>query len=119
MHTRIAPAERITGTPWTAAQLRAVAECYETIQSHTLYGGAAVRLASRARLIDRSALTSLVAGTMGGREGTYWMVAAMTTAQLALSFPELLTEAEVSLLLAPLAAGERLADQNPVLAPAA
>ncbi len=111
LKTTIVPADRILGTAWTVEQLRAMAECYETIQSHTLYASTAVRLASRTRLIDRPALRSMVTGIMGGIPGTYWMVAALTTAQLALSFPELLTEDQTSLLLAPLADSENLPHQ--------
>ncbi len=70
LKTTIVPADRILGTAWTVEQLRAMAECHETIQSHTLYASTAVRLASRTRLIDRPALRSLVTGIMGGIPGT-------------------------------------------------
>ncbi|MBP2216960.1 hypothetical protein [Arthrobacter sp. CAN_C5] len=93
-----------------------MAECYEVTQSHILFRCAAVRLASRTRRIDSPALRSMVTGIMGGVEGTYWVVAALTMAQLALSFPELLTEAQASLLLAPLVAAESLVGQPALLA---
>ncbi|MBP2215097.1 hypothetical protein [Arthrobacter sp. CAN_C5] len=119
LKTMVVPAERIVGTAWTAEQLRATADCYDTIRSHTLYASTAVRLASRTRLIDTSAARSIVTGVMGGIHGTSWMVAALTTAQLALSFPELLTDEQTALLLAPLAADESLAERGAVLPEAA
>lgn len=114
METAVIPADRIFGTDWTPAQLQAIAERYEFIQSHTLYSSTAVRVAPKTQVIDRAALRALVARTMGRVEGTYWMVAAMTMAHLAISFPQLLTEEQVCLLLDPIAAGESLAQAGRV-----
>ena len=116
MKTTIVSADRIVGAAWSVEQLRAMAECYEVIQSHTLYSSTAVRLASRTGLIDRSSVSSMVTATMGGIGGTYWMVAALTTAQLALSFPHLLTEEQISLLLTPLTVAESLTGTGMVTA---
>ncbi len=106
MEKSVASLDRIFEAEWTPERLQAVAASYEVVQSHTSFNSTVVRLASRTDRVDMPSLRALVTRTMGQVEGTYWMVAALATAHLALSCPELLTEAQTSLLLAPLIAGE-------------
>ncbi len=94
MTPAVVSAPRIVHRQWTGAQLRAAAERHAIIQGHTSYAPAAAAVASYARHIDLRRL----------RE----MVAALTMAHLALSFPQALTETQRALLLEPLAAAEQL-----------
>ncbi|MHA7264001.1 hypothetical protein ACX80W_12445 [Arthrobacter sp. TMN-37] len=119
MDKAIEPLDRIFRVEWTPEQLHAVAESYETIQSHTSFNGTVVRLASQMGRLDMDALRALVTGTMGRVEGTYWMVAGLATSHLALACSHLLTEAQCSLLLTPLIAGENAGRSESVFTPAA
>ncbi|WP_159803633.1 hypothetical protein [Arthrobacter zhaoguopingii] len=112
MRTAVLPAPRIVHRQWTEVQLRAAAERHAIIQTHTSYASAAAAVASHARHIDLRRLREMVAGVTGGTQGTYWMVAALTMAHLALSFPQALTEDQSALLLEPLAAAEHMADPH-------
>ncbi len=108
MTPAVVSAPRIVHRQWTGAQLRAAAERHAIIQGHTSYAPAAAAVASYARHIDLRRLREMVAAATGGTQGTYWMVAALTMAHLALSFPQALTETQRALLLEPLAAAEQL-----------
>ena len=97
---------RILGRRWTTDQLYALADRDRKVQRHVERGAARIALAAHFPTVDTAALRSLVTATMGTIAGTYWMVAALHLAQLALAHPELLTPTQYSLLLAPLEAAE-------------
>ncbi|WP_159618729.1 hypothetical protein [Arthrobacter zhaoguopingii] len=120
MRPAVLPAPRIVHRGWTETQLRAAAERHALIQRHTSYAPAAAAVASHARHIDQRRIRKMVTAATGETQGTYWMVAALTMAHLALSFPQALTEDQRALLLEPLAAAEHLAaprSANPRAAP--
>ncbi|WP_294564689.1 hypothetical protein [uncultured Arthrobacter sp.] len=119
MEKSAAPLDRIFGIEWTPERLQAAAASYELVQTHTSFNSTVVRLASRTDRVDMQSLRALVTRTMGRVEGTYWMVAALAMAHLALSCPELLTEEQTSLLLTPLAAGENAGPSDRAFAYAA
>jgi hypothetical protein len=119
MEKSIAPLDRILEVEWTPERLQAAAESYAVVQSHTSFHSTVVSLASRTDRVDMPSLRSLVTRTMGRVEGTYWMVAALATAHLALSCSELLTEAQASLLLTPLAAAANAGSSDRAFAHAA
>jgi hypothetical protein len=97
---------RILGRAWTAEQLHALAARDRKVQQHVEHGPARAALAAHAASVDTAVLRSLVTAAMGCIGGTYWMVAALHLAQLALAHPHLLTPAQYDLLLAPLEAAE-------------
>jgi hypothetical protein len=99
---------RILGRRWTTDQLYALADRDRKVQRHVEHGAARIALAAYFPTVDTAALRSLVTATMGTIAGTYWMVAALHLAQLALVHPELLTPTQYSLLLAPLEAAEAM-----------
>jgi hypothetical protein len=97
---------RILGRRWTTDQLHALAASDRKAQQHVEHGAARSALAAYFPTVDTAVLRSLVTATMGTIAGTYWMVAALHLAQLALAHPELLTPTQYNLLLAPLEAAE-------------
>jgi hypothetical protein len=99
-------AGRILGRRWTTDQLYALADRDRKVQRHVEHGAARIALAAYFPTVDTAALRSLVTATMGTIAGTYWMVAALHLAQLALAHPQLLTPTQYNLLLAPLEAAE-------------
>lgn len=100
---------RISGRAWTPEQLHALAEADRKAQRHVEHMAARVALANHSHLVDVRKLGTLVADCLGTSAGTYWMAAALHLAQLAIAFPQLLTDVQRALLLAPLEAAERLA----------
>jgi hypothetical protein len=99
-------AHRILGRRWTTDQLYALAARDLKVQRHVEHGAARIALAAHFPAVDTAAIRSMVIATMGTIAGTYWMVAALHLAQLALAHPELLTPTQYGLLLAPLEAAE-------------
>jgi hypothetical protein len=100
------PAHRILGRRWTTDQLHALAARDRKVQHHVEHGAARIALAARFPTVDTAVLRAMVTATMGTIAGTYWMVAALHLAQLALAHPELLTPHQYNLLLAPLEAAD-------------
>jgi hypothetical protein len=98
--------DRILDRTWTAEQLHALAARDRRVQQHVEHGPARAALAAHAAGADTAALRAMVRQTMGTSAGTYWMVAALHLAQLALAHPHLLTPLQYELLLAPLEAAE-------------
>jgi hypothetical protein len=97
---------RILGRAWTADQLHALAARDRRAQQHVEHAAARAALAAHFPTVDTAAIRSMVTTTVGTIAGTYWMVAALHLAQLALAHPHLLTPAQYNLLLAPLEAAE-------------
>jgi hypothetical protein len=116
---RLAPAgdlpreHRILGRSWTPVQLHALAAKDRKIQQHVEHRTARTALAVYFPSVDTAALRSLVTRTMGTTAGTYWMVAALHLAELALAYPQLLTPFQYRLLLAPLEAAEAVPATHP------
>ena len=98
--------DRILDRSWTAGQLHALAARDRKVQQHVEHGCARMALAAHFHTVDTAALRTLVTSVMGSIAGTYWMVAALHLAQLALAHPHLLTSFQYELLLAPLEAAE-------------
>ena len=109
-------AGRILGRRWTTDQLHALAARDRRVQHHVEHGAARTALAPYFPTVDTAILRAMVTATMGTIAGTYWMVAALHLAQLALAHPELLTPVQYSLLLAPLEAAEAVPAAGSVLA---
>ncbi|MDQ0867443.1 hypothetical protein [Arthrobacter globiformis] len=105
--------DRVVGRKWSAPQLRAVAEKDQEVQQHLAHVEARIALAEHACTISVHEVRCVVLATMGQIAGTYYIVAALHLAQLALVFPELLTEEQQSLLLAPLQAAEQETERAP------
>jgi hypothetical protein len=103
--------DRILGRAWTAEQLHALAARDRRVQQHVEHGPARTALAAHAAGVDTAGLRALVTAAMGCIAGTYWMVAALHLAQLALAHPHLLTPLQYELLLAPLEAAEAVAPE--------
>lgn len=103
---RTADAGRILGRSWTTDQLYALADRDRKVQRHVEHGAARSALAAYFPTVDTGALRTMVTAVMGTIAGTYWMVAALHLAQLALLHPQLLTPVQYSLLVAPLEAAE-------------
>jgi hypothetical protein len=106
------PPSRIFGRNWTPEQLLALAVMDRKVQRHVQHMPARIALVARARLVDDGGLRSMVVNTMGGIDGTYYMVAALQLALLALTFPQLLTDAQYHLLVSPLEAAEQIVDDT-------
>lgn len=103
------PAHRILERRWTPDQLHALAARDLKVQRHVEHAAARLALARYFPTVDTTALRTMVTATIGTTAGTYWMVAALHLAQLALSHPQALTPIQYSLLLAPLEAAEATA----------
>lgn len=99
--------DRIFGREWSAQQLIAVAEKDQEVQQHLAHMEARVTLAEHASVISVNEVRHMVVKTMGKIAGTYYVVAALHLALLALAFPKLLTQEQHALLLAPLEAAEQ------------
>jgi hypothetical protein len=101
---------RIFCRSWSAAQLRAAAEADRNAQRYGAHMSARIALAGSAHLVDPAPIRSMVAACMGGVAGTYYIVAALHLAQLAILLPHLLTDTQYRLLLSPLEAAENAAE---------
>jgi hypothetical protein len=109
MNTAVLPAPQIFDRPWTREQLLGAAEASRESEEHTDYRGAARAMVGRGRSVDLPRIRALVSAVMGGTEGIYYICCSLYGAHLAISFPELFTDRQRQLLLAPLAAAEALA----------
>jgi hypothetical protein len=105
--------DRTFARKWSARQLLAVAEKDQEVQQHLAHMEARIALADYADMISTNKIRHMVVQTMGGLAGTYYIVAALHLALLALAFPELLTHTQHALLLAPLEAAEQEAEWAP------
>lgn len=106
-------AERILGRAWTKEQLLVVAETDREVQHYPDHMRARITLANKVRMVDARPIRSMIAETMGGVEGTYYMTAALQLAQLAILFRQNLTATQYALLIAPLEAAEQVDDFVP------
>jgi hypothetical protein len=104
---------RIRGRSWTPVQLHALAAKDRKVQQHVEHRTARTVLAAYFPSVDTAVLRSMVTKTMGTTAGTYWMVAALHLAELALAHPHLLTPFQYRLLLAPLEAAEAVPASHP------
>jgi hypothetical protein len=109
-------AGRILSRPWTTDQLHALAARDRKAQQHVEHAAARCALATYFPTVDTAALRTMVTEVMGTIAGTYWMVAALHLAQLALAHPELLTPVQYHLLLAPLEAAEAIPSPEAAMA---
>jgi hypothetical protein len=105
--------DRIFGHLWSPSQLLAVAAKDQEVQQNLAHMEARIAVANYAEMMSTNKIRHMVVETMGGVSGTYYMVAALHMAQLALAFPELLTQEQHALLLAPLEAAEQETDREP------
>lgn len=102
------PSPRIFGRTWTAEQLTALGDAYEAVLDYEEHGNARLRLVNYARLVDYEAIQAIIVSVFGSIAGRYWTASGLRLAQLALSFPHLITELQRELLLSPLLAAEAL-----------
>lgn len=91
---------------WTRSQLHAAAEMDRRVQKHPQHMLARMALADHAASVSLNRIRSSVTLSFGGTAGAYYIVAALHLAYLALSFPQLLTDTQRALLVAPLEAAE-------------
>jgi hypothetical protein len=105
--------DRILGRLWSPSQLLAVAAKDQEVQQNLTHMEARIALANYAGMISTNKIRHMVVEIMGGVAGTYYMVAALHLALLALAFPEMLTQAQHALLLAPLEAAEQETEWAP------
>lgn len=100
---------RIIGRTWVPEQLQALALTDREAQRHVEHMSARLALVDRAHLVDANRIRAMVVESMGGIAGTYYMVAALLLAELAITYPQQLTDAQYNLLLSPLEAAEQVA----------
>ncbi|MET3175716.1 hypothetical protein [Arthrobacter sp. UYCu721] len=100
---------RIIGRTWVPEQLHALALTDREAQRHVEHMSARLALVDRAHLVDANRIRAMVVESMGGIAGTYYMVAALLLAELAITYPQQLTDAQYNLLLSPLEAAEQVA----------
>lgn len=100
---------RIIGRTWVPEQLQALALTDREAQRHVEHMSARLALVDRAHLVDANCIRAMVVESMGGIAGTYYMVAALLLAELAITYPQQLTDAQYKLLLSPLEAAEQVA----------
>ena len=91
---------------WTKKQLQAAAEMDRSVQRHPQHMLARLALANRGNSLDLERIRANVVRSLGGCAGTYYMVAALHLAHLALTYPDALSATQRALLLAPLEAAE-------------
>jgi hypothetical protein len=99
--------DRIFGRLWSPSQLLVVAAKDQEVQQNLAHMEARIAVTNYAGMISTNKIRHMVIETMGGVSGTYYVVAALHLALLALAFPELLTQEQHALLLAPLEAAEQ------------
>jgi hypothetical protein len=110
---------RIVGRTWTPEQLYVLAATDREAQRHVEHMSARIALVDRAHLVDADRIRSIVVECMGGIAGTYYMVAALHLAELAITYPQLLTDTQYNVLLAPLEAAEQIAASTDMYVPVA
>ncbi len=110
---------RIIGRIWTPEQLHALASADRKAQRHVEYGSARRALVSCAHLVDTTHIRAKVVEGMGGIAGTYYVVAALVLAELAMTCPQQLTDTQYNLLLSPLDAAEQVIAADALLSMAA
>ncbi|RAX45288.1 hypothetical protein DQ354_11140 [Arthrobacter sp. AQ5-06] len=110
---------RIVGRTWTPEQLHALAVTDREAQRQVEHRSARIALVDRAHLVDADRIRSIVVESMGGIAGTYYMVAALHLAELAITYPQLLTDTQYNVLLAPLEAAEQIAASTSIYVPVA
>ena len=91
---------------WTRRQLQAAAEMDRKVQKHPQHMIARMALANHGSSLSLERIRASVARSLGGTAGTYYIVAALHLAYLALAFPQALSATQRALLLAPLEAAE-------------
>ncbi len=99
---------RIIGRTWVPEQLHALALADREAQRHVEHMSARLALVDLAHLVDSSRIRAMVVESMGGIAGTYYMVAALLLAELAITYPQHLTDTQYNLLLSPLQAAEQV-----------
>ncbi|KRE46009.1 hypothetical protein ASG92_11260 [Arthrobacter sp. Soil736] len=95
---------------WTRRQLQAAAEMDRKVQRHPQHMIARMALANQGNALSLERIRASVARSLGGTAGTYYIVAALHLAHLALTFPETLSATQRALLTAPLEAAEMATD---------
>ncbi|MDJ0314199.1 hypothetical protein [Arthrobacter sp. H35-D1] len=110
---------RVIGRIWTSEQLHALASMDRKVQRHVEHRSARRALVSRAHLVDANHIRAKVVESLGGVAGTYYMVAALHLAELAITCPQQLTDTQYNLLLSPLDAAEQVATAHTLLLMAA
>jgi hypothetical protein len=110
---------RIFGHNWTREQLQAVEQIDREVQRHPQHVLARLALVNDACASDVQEIRSMVAGSMNGVAGTYYIVGALHLAQMAITFPHKLTATQFALLVAPLEAAELAGAEVPVASPLA
>lgn len=110
---------RIFGRNWTREQLQVVEQVDREVQRHPQHMLARLALVNDAQASDIQAIRSMVAGSMNGIAGTYYMVAALHLAQMAITLSHKLTATQFALLVAPLEAAELAGTEVPVASPLA
>ena len=102
---------------WTRGQLQAAADMDRAVQKRPEHMLARMALANEADSLNVETIRGNVARSMGGVAGTYYVVAALHLAYLALAFPNLLTDTQRNLLTAPLKAAEGVSESVRDLSP--
>lgn len=110
---------RIFGHNWTREQLQVVAQVDREVQSHPQHMLARLALVNDAHASDIQEIRSIVASAMDGIAGTYYIVAALHLAQMAITSPHKLTATQFALLVAPLETAELAGTEVPVASPLA
>lgn len=119
MKNSIPHSGRIIGRTWTPDQLHALASTDRKAQRHVEHKSARRALASCAHLVDANRIRTKVVESMGSVAGTYYMVVALVLAELAMTYPQQLTDTQYNLLLSPLDAAEQAAAADALLSMAA
>lgn len=99
---------RIIGRTWVPKQLHALALMDKEVQRHVEHMSARLALVDLAHLVDSTRIRKMVVESLGGIAGTYYIVAALLLAELAITFPQQLTDTQYKLLLSPLEAAEQV-----------
>ncbi len=110
---------RIIGRTWTPEQLHALASTDRKAQHHVEHKSARRALVGCMHLVDANRIRAKVVEGMGGVAGTYYMVAALVLAELAMTCPQQLTDTQYNLLLSPLDAAEQVVAVDALLSMAA
>lgn len=101
--------ERIFRPDWTSEQLLVLGRADREAQRDVEHMRARLALVNHAGEVDLGRLRSMVSRILGSIADTYWIVAALQLAYLAMAHPQSLTDAQFSLMLAPLEAAEQAA----------
>lgn len=102
-----APAARIFDRTWTADQLGALEPALMEAARNSQHEAGRRAFHRLGLTIDRDRIKTMVNDVLGWY-GTYYTQAALADAHLAISYPELLTDRQRELLLAPLVAAEAI-----------